>query len=74
MVPLKCLTGLPWWLSGKDSAHQCDTHGFHPWVRKIPGEENGNPLKCSCLGKPIDRGDWQATVHGITKSWTWLDK
>ena len=26
-----------------------------PWVRKIPGEENGNPLHCSCLGNPMDR-------------------
>ena len=28
------------------------------------GEGNGNPLQCSCLGKPIDRGDWRAIVHG----------
>ena len=32
------------------------------------GEANGNPLQCSCLGKPKDRGDWWATVHGIP--WT----
>ena len=33
------LVGLPGWLSGKESACQCrihKTHGFHPWVRKIP--------------------------------------
>ena len=29
-----------------------------------PGEANGNPLQCSCLGNPMDRGAWQATVHG----------
>ena len=40
----------------------------------IPGwgratrEENGNPLQHSCLKNPMDRGDWQATVHGIVKS------
>ena len=28
---------------------------------------NGNPLQCSCLGNPMDRGTWQATVHGVTK-------
>ena len=28
-----------------------------------PGEENGNPLQYSCLGNPMDRGAWQATVH-----------
>ena len=31
------------------------------------GEENGKPLQYSCLGNPMDRGAWQATVHGITK-------
>jgi len=38
-----------------------------PWVRKIPGEGNGNPLQYSCLGNPMDRGAWQATVHGVAK-------
>ena len=28
--------GLPWWLSGKESAYQCKRHRFNPWVRKIP--------------------------------------
>ena len=31
------------------------------------GEGNGNPLKYSCLGNPMDRGAWQATVHGFAK-------
>ena len=31
------------------------------------GEENGNPLQYSCLGNPVDRGAWQATVNGVTK-------
>ena len=30
--------------------------GFDPWVRKIPGEGNGNPLQYSCLKNPMDRG------------------
>ena len=30
------------------------------------------PLQCACLENPMDRGDWQATVHGLTKSYTWL--
>ena len=37
---------------------------------RSPGEGNGNPLQYSCLGNPMDRGAWQATVHEITKSWT----
>ena len=34
-----------------------------------PGEGNGNPLQYTCLGNPMDRGAWRATVHSITKSW-----
>ena len=36
--------------------------------RKFPGKGNGNPLQYSCLGNPTDRGAWQATVCGVTKS------
>ena len=31
------------------------------------GEGNGNPVRCSCLGNPVDRGACQATAHGVTK-------
>jgi len=34
---------------------------------RSPEEGNGNPLQYSCLGNPIDRGAWQAAVHGVTK-------
>ena len=33
-------------------------HGFHPWVRKILGEEHGYPFQYSCLMNPTDRGAW----------------
>ena len=33
------------------------------------GEGNGNLLQYSCLENPMDRGTWQATVHGVAKSW-----
>ena len=39
---------------------------------RIPGEGNANPLQYSCLGNPMDRGSWQATVYGVAKSWTRL--
>ena len=39
-----------------------------PWVRKIPWKGHGNPLHYSCLENPMDRGAWQATVHGVTES------
>ena len=41
-----------------------------PGSGKSPGGGNDNPFQYSCLGNPIDRGAWQATVHGITKSHT----
>jgi len=34
------------------------------------GGGNGNPLQYSCLGNPMDRGAWQAAVHGVAESWT----
>ena len=37
---------------------------------RSPGEGHGNPLQYSCLENPMDRGAWQATVHGVTKIWT----
>ena len=39
---------------------------------RSPGVENGNPLQYSRLENSMDRGAWQATVHGAAKSWTWL--
>ena len=38
----------------------------------IPGEGNGNPLQCSFLENPMDRGAWRAMVHGVANSWTRL--
>ena len=38
-----------------------------PGLGRSPGEGSGNPLQYSCLGNPMDRGDWLSTVHGVTK-------
>ena len=46
--------------------------GSIPRLGRSSGEQNGNPLQYSCLGNPMDRGTWQATVHGVSKSRTWL--
>ena len=43
-----------------------------PGSERFLGEENGNPFPYSCLGNPMERGAWQATVHGIAKSQTQL--
>ena len=39
-----------------------------PVFGRSPGGGHGNPLQYSCLDNPIDRGAWQATVHGVAKS------
>ena len=41
-----------------------------PGLGRSRGEGNGNPLQCSCLGNPMDRGAWWAAVHGVAKSQT----
>ena len=41
--------------------------GSIPGLGRSPGEGNGNPLLYSCLGNPMDRGDWRATIHGVVK-------
>ena len=42
--------------------------GSIPGSGRSPGEGNGNLLQFSCLGNPMDRGAWWATVHGVAKS------
>ena len=46
-----------------------EDRGSIPGSGRSPGEGNGNPLHYSCLGKPMDGEAWQATVHGVAKSW-----
>ena len=41
--------------------------GLIPGLGRSPGEGRGNPLQYSCLGNPMDREAWRATVHGVTK-------
>ena len=43
--------------------------GSIPGLGRSPGTGDGNLLQYSCLGNPMDRGAWWATVHGIVKSW-----
>ena len=46
--------------------------GSTPGLGRCPGEGNGYPLQYSCLGNPMDREAWWATVNGVTKSQTQL--
>jgi len=47
-------------------ANQGDVGDAIPGSRRSPGERNGNQLQYSCLGNPMDRGSWRATVHGVS--------
>ena len=46
--------------------------GSIPGLGRSPGVGNGNPLQDSCLGNSMDRGAWQATVHGVAEGQTQL--
>ena len=52
----------------KESACDAGDAGLIPGSGRSPGEGNGNPLKYSCLGNPVDRGAWQATVLAVAMS------
>ena len=55
---------------GKESAYNVGDSGSIPGSGRSLGEGNGNPVQFSCLGNPMDRGDWWTTVHGVEKSQT----
>ena len=59
--------GLPRWLSGKESACQWGRHKFDPWVRKIPGGGNGNPLQYSRMENPLDKEPGELQSVGLQK-------
>ena len=46
--------------------------GSTPKLGKSLGLGSGNLFQCSCLENPMGKGAWWATVHGVTKSQTWL--
>ena len=57
------------------SANAGDTgdEGSIPGSGRSSGRRNGNPVQYSCLGNPVDRGAWRATVHGVSKNQTRLN-
>ena len=64
------MLGYPGGSDGKESACNVEDLSLTPGLGRSPGEGHGNPLQCSCLENPIDRGAWRAIVHGVTKSRT----
>ena len=55
---------------GKEATCNAGDPGSIPRSGRSPGGENDNPLQYSCLGNPMDRGAWWATVHRVAKSQT----
>ena len=51
-----------------------ETWVFIPGLGRSPGKGDGNPFQYSCLENSMDRRAWQATVHGVAKSWSWLSE
>ena len=64
--------GFPMGSDSKESACRVGGPGSILGLGRSPGEGNGNPFQYSCLENPMDRGDWQATVPGVTESWPQL--
>ena len=64
--------GFPGGIEVKNLPANAVDAGLIPTLGRYPGGGNGNPLQYSCLGNPMDRGAWWATVHGAAKSWTRL--
>ena len=58
----------PW---GRYKSDTTERLPFH-FSRSCIGEGTGNPLQCSCLENPRDRGAWWAAVYGVAQSWTQL--
>ena len=59
--------GFPGGLVVKNLRANAGDVGSIPESGRSPGEGNCNPLQYSCLGNPMDRGAWKATVHGVAK-------
>ena len=57
-----------WVKESTSIARDTGDSGLIPVPGRFPGEGNGKPLQCSCLGQPMDRGAWWASVHGVAES------
>ena len=67
------MLGFPCGSAGREFTCNARDMGLIPRLGRSPGEGNDKPLQYSYLENPMDRGAWQATVHGVEKSWTQLN-
>ena len=66
-VAIRHAGGFPHSSVGKESACNAGDSSLIPGWGRSSGEGNGNPLQYSRLENPMDRGAWQATVHGMAR-------
>ena len=59
--------GFPGGSDSKESACNAGDLASIPGLGRSPGEGNGNPFQYSCLEKSMNRGAWQAIIHGVSK-------
>ena len=71
-VVMSKLWGFPGSSACKESTCNAGDSVLIPGLGRSPGEGNDNTLQYSCLENHMDRGAWQTTVYGVTKSQTWL--
>ena len=64
--------GPPWWLRVKNPLANAGDEGSIPGLGRSPRGGSSNPFQYPCLKSSMDRGAWRASIHGVTKSWTWL--
>ena len=69
-LPTPVFLDFPGGSAGKESTCNAGDLGSIPGLGKFPGGGKGYPLQYSGLENPTDGGAWQATVHGVAKSWT----
>jgi len=67
-------TGFPGVSDGKEFSCNVGDLGSIPGLGRSPGEGNSYTLQYSCLESSLDRGAWQVTVHGVTKSQTQVNE
>ena len=71
-LPTPVFLGFPGSSDGKESTCDAWDLGSIPGLGRSPAEGKGYPLQYSCLENSVDRGAWQAVVHGVAKSRTRL--
>ena len=64
---LKCVLVRKWLNSTESTCNAGDVGSISGSGRSL-GKGNDNPIRYSCLGNPVDRGVWRATVHGVAKT------